>query len=237
MFIWSDESILWYQAAAEWTKYHLLVSKEIEEFFHADDYVCDVGCGLGCMSIILAPLVKHITAVDIEPRVLKILNDRAKEEGIVNISPVESDWKLLNDNSYDTVLACSFGTLQKDFYDFMRLARKRLIIIKRGHTKERNGFATEYSRTYGANNDEEFLDRNRIPYQIKTFQADFGQPLREKGEAVRFVEHYRLRPEDQSMDDYLAQHMIEEPDGVYQYYLPNMKNVHILVIEKADAGI
>lgn len=234
MFTWSDESILWYRSAMEWTNYHVLLGAQLAEFFHTEDEVFDIGCGMGYQSVVLAPLVKHITSVDVEPRVLNILRDRAAAQGITNITPLEADWRQLKENCCDTVFACSFGTLERDFSGFMMLARKRLIIVKRNGLKENSGFVTKYSRFNGANNDEVFLESQGIPHRIKSFQADFGQPLRDREEAARFVEHYKLRPEEQSLDQYLDQYMLTETSGTYRYYLPNFKEVHILVIEKAD---
>lgn len=234
MFRWSDESIHWYQTASDWTNYHEILGREIAEFFTAEDEVCDIGCGLGMISVILSEFVKHIISVDVEPRVIKILSDSVKERGIQNITPLNADWTLLQENCCDTALTCSFGTLSHDFYRFMRLARKRLVVVKRARIDDEKGFTTEHCRQYGANSDEEFLEKNNIPYFLKSFRADFGQPLREWEEAVRFIEHYRLKPGDQSMDDDLKLHMIRETGGEYRYYLPNIKNIHIVVIEKED---
>lgn len=232
MFKWSDESISWYQSAMEWTNYHMVLGENLAEFFHKDDEVYDIGCGMGYQSMVLAPLVKHITSVDVESRVLKILRDRAAERGITNITPLQADWKSLKENCCDTVFACSFGTLERDFFDFMKLARKRLIVVKRNGLDKASGFVTKYKRFNGANKDEEFLENRNIPHRIKSFQADFGQPLRDWGEAVRFVEHYGLKPDEQSMEQYLKQYILPETNETYRYYLPNMKEVHILVIEK-----
>ena len=53
--------------------------------------VCDMGCGNGFYTLKLAKMVGdggHIYGVDIQPEMLKLLNDRADEQGISNITPV-----------------------------------------------------------------------------------------------------------------------------------------------------
>jgi ubiquinone/menaquinone biosynthesis C-methylase UbiE len=53
--------------------------------------VCDMGCGNGFYTIKLAQLVGEkgkVVAVDIQPEMLDLLKERAKEEGIKNIEPV-----------------------------------------------------------------------------------------------------------------------------------------------------
>jgi ubiquinone/menaquinone biosynthesis C-methylase UbiE len=53
--------------------------------------ICDMGCGNGFYTLQMAKMVGpegHIYGVDIQPEMLKFLNDRADREGIRNISPV-----------------------------------------------------------------------------------------------------------------------------------------------------
>ncbi len=53
--------------------------------------ICDMGCGNGFYTLQLAKMVGedgHVYGVDIQPEMLKLLNDRADEQGIRNITPV-----------------------------------------------------------------------------------------------------------------------------------------------------
>ena len=53
--------------------------------------ICDMGCGNGFYTIQLAKMTGesgHIYGIDIQPEMLKMLNDRADAQGIRNISPV-----------------------------------------------------------------------------------------------------------------------------------------------------
>lgn len=54
--------------------------------------VCDMGCGNGFYTLQLAKLVGEqgkVLAVDIQPEMLHMLGERAREEGITNVVPVE----------------------------------------------------------------------------------------------------------------------------------------------------
>ena len=55
-----------------------------------DDVVTDLGAGTGYFTFRLAPLVPQgrVYAVDIQPEMLRILEDRAEAEGIRNVAPV-----------------------------------------------------------------------------------------------------------------------------------------------------
>src|SRR5260221_11420561 len=53
--------------------------------------VCDMGCGNGFYTLKLAKIVGEkgqVLAVDIQPEMLSLLNERAKEEKLANIKPV-----------------------------------------------------------------------------------------------------------------------------------------------------
>ena len=53
--------------------------------------ICDMGCGNGFYTLQLAKMVGekgHLYAVDIQPEMLKFLNDRADKQGVKNISPI-----------------------------------------------------------------------------------------------------------------------------------------------------
>ena len=52
--------------------------------------ICDMGCGNGFYTLKLAKMVGedgHLYAVDIQPKMLEFLNERADKEGITNLSP------------------------------------------------------------------------------------------------------------------------------------------------------
>ena len=53
--------------------------------------ICDMGCGNGFYTLKLAKMVGeagHVYGVDIQPEMLALLNERADQEGITNISPI-----------------------------------------------------------------------------------------------------------------------------------------------------
>ncbi len=53
--------------------------------------VCDMGCGNGFYALQMAKIVGekgHVYAVDIQPEMLKMLNERADKQGVANVSPV-----------------------------------------------------------------------------------------------------------------------------------------------------
>ena len=53
--------------------------------------ICDMGCGNGFYTLRLAKMVGpdgHVLAVDIQPEMLSLLHQRARKEGVTNITPI-----------------------------------------------------------------------------------------------------------------------------------------------------
>ena len=72
--------------------------------------VLDIGAGPGTLAIPLAPLVKEITAVEPGAGMIAALRERAKKEGIRNITTVQKIWEDVDpardlDGPYDLVIA------------------------------------------------------------------------------------------------------------------------------------
>lgn len=71
--------------------------------------VLDIGCGPGTIALLLAKKVKHITAIDISNKMLEILQKRAEEQNIKNITPLrvgwEDNWKEKGIGVYDVSIA------------------------------------------------------------------------------------------------------------------------------------
>jgi len=54
----------------------------------ADVRILDFGCGTGLLSEKLAPLCRHIVAVDTSTRMIDVLRRKVKDQGIENITPL-----------------------------------------------------------------------------------------------------------------------------------------------------
>lgn len=57
----------------------------------ADDRVLDVGCGSGRLAVALAPLVEHVTGVDLTPAMLDQARSLQADAGVANVEWRQSD--------------------------------------------------------------------------------------------------------------------------------------------------
>src|SRR5258706_5988597 len=69
--------------------------------------VLDVGAGTGRFTLALAPHVKHITTVEPSASMLNYLRQDASEQGLTNISLVQTTWQDAPDDLQADIVICS----------------------------------------------------------------------------------------------------------------------------------
>lgn len=57
--------------------------------------VADVACGPGTLSLLAAPAVRHVAALDVSPRMVASLEKLAQERGLTNVTAVVGDGQAL----------------------------------------------------------------------------------------------------------------------------------------------
>ncbi len=233
MFKWTDESIKWWKRARTYSSHYKEMAQLVLPYLEEKEVVYDIGCGLGYIDLEVAPYVDKIKCFDIEEKVLEELRKETLIQKVDNLSVSNEEWLELPDQSCDTVLACSFGSLAEYLDDFMRIARKQVLILKRNRSK----FAQKYYEgkpLYSAAGSECYLNENKIPYRKISVYSDFGQPLESLEEAEKFVSFHRING-DEPAKKYLEQHLETGKYG-YPYYLSNRKEMSLFVIPKGETA-
>ena len=232
MFFWTEDSIRWYKEASLYTGYHKKLAEELKEFLAPQVTLCDLGCGTGLLSMELSDMVWKILAVDRDSAAIDFVRWQTGKRNIRDLTALEADYKELPDGCCDVALACSFGTLRSNLYDFIKIPTQRLIFINRNKGKSKEGFEGVIREPDSASQDEGYLIANKVPYYKKAFTLDFGQPLRDEEDAQKFFAHYKLTPQEGTLAELLEKHQLKEP-GEYRYYIPNEKEIVVFVIDKA----
>lgn len=231
MFRWTDESIKWWQRARTYTSHYKEMAQMVLPYLEKEEMVYDIGCGLGYIDLELAAHVGKIRCFDIEKKVLKELEKEAENQNIRNLSVSNENWLQLPNDSCDTLLACSFGSLEEYLDDFLRIAKKQVLILKRNRSKFSQKHC-EGKPLYSVAGSEYYLKENKIPFQKVSVYSDFGQPLESLEEAAKFVSFHRINGSE-PVKEYLEQHLEPGRYG-YPYYLSNRKEMSLFIIPKKN---
>ena len=90
-FEWTEETIRFREDAAVRVQFDAAIAQHILPFLPENAHVCDAGCGLGFLSLALAPHCRRITAVDASSAALAVLARNAVRMGYDNIQIVQGD--------------------------------------------------------------------------------------------------------------------------------------------------
>ncbi len=88
----------------------------------ATDEILEVGCGTGTTALLLAPIVKQITASDISSRMVEIAKEKAVTQKVENVRFVHATLfdEDLEKGSFDVVMGFNFLHLLEDIPDALR---------------------------------------------------------------------------------------------------------------------
>jgi SAM-dependent methyltransferase len=96
------------------------------------DTVLDVCCGPGRITSLIAPRVKHVTAIDASPKMLEYCQANCDTAGITNVTTQLMNWNdIIPDNTvqrHDIVIA-SRSVAMQDIKKLNQLANKAAVII------------------------------------------------------------------------------------------------------------
>lgn len=105
----------------------------IQSLLLPGDTLLDVGAGSGRFALPLAQSVKQVTALDLSPDMLAILEDRSADTGTSNIQTLRGTWEDTPIEPHDVVLAAWSLYRQRDILTSLRkligATRRTLIIV------------------------------------------------------------------------------------------------------------
>ena len=228
MWTWTPESRRWYAEAAAVSGYHAALAAAMAPWLSPSWDVADMGCGLGFLSLAVAPLVRSVTALDTDRDVLESLAARAAEASAGNVRPKLCD--VLSGNfhgRFDAVICSFFGRPGRDAADFLRHAGRVLAVVRRPSSPSIAPGADHRGGEDDASV-REALSASGIPFSARDMDIEFGQPFADRDEAMAFLAHYdrgRRTPEERSAR--LDREVVSRPDG--SLYLPHTKKISLIV--------
>lgn len=64
--------------------------ERVRSYLSQDQEVLEIGCGSGSTALLVSPCVKHITASDISLKMIEFGREKARKDGVENVSFVHS---------------------------------------------------------------------------------------------------------------------------------------------------
>lgn len=236
MYEWTEEKIRWYQQAETYPGNNRnqvladIIFREMESPFS----ICDLGCGIGGLSIALSQKAEKVMAVDQNRDVISVLKDRIENKSLSNIEVRQGDYKKLlpQEERLDAAVICMAGNLEKDVPYVLEWARKKIFLI----TEITSYHHFKVSRKKKVYEDPErirdFIKGQGLSYHEQIVRVHFGQPFKNQAEAVEFMRCYDRNESLEAIKAYLSEKLIRLEDKEFPLYFPCEKSYRIFSICK-----
>lgn len=240
MFQWTQQNIDWFRQAAEHCDYHRQLAGLVGSCLPPDARAADLGCGLGYLSMELAPRLSRLTCVDISPQALAFLEAESRKRGLHNLSLVCGDWtRWAPEEPVDAVVLSYVSGVVDQLPLLLRKSRDLVISVMALSNRGSAGYGLDdllppRPRPGGRLREtwEEVgpaLARRGIPFRRMEFALPFGQWLADRAQVRAFFRHYyALELSEEQLERYLAGR--EYPGG--GYYLDSLRRGCVVAIRR-----
>ena len=236
MQLWEDDMIRFMRDASEYGNYNQILAKMLSPHLDEHTHICDAGCGLGYLSLALAPYAGKVTGAERNPNAAAVLVENCAKLGIGNVvsqcGPIE---ELAPELPYDAMVFCFFGGIDEILRISKAQCRGKVFIITRNYTTHRFSVGSHRTGTYGYRTSHDTLQALGIPFTEETMELEFGQPFRCFEDARRFYETYSKDSNKAVItDEFLRDKLVADPEGEYPYYMPHKRKLALLTFETKD---
>lgn len=230
MFKWTQESIAYMDDACRRTDFHRKLAAELQPYLRETDCVCDAGCGLGYLSLSLAPYVGAVTAVERDSQALAVLERELALRHIKNVHPCCEDVFVHRpEKPYDAMVFCFFGSIEEILAAAARCCRGTVLAVVRNDARHR--FSGK-SREPGRHSYEiacRILAGKVVCFTARTEAFGFDQPFRSLEDARRFFELYG------GNEDWRSR-LVETGDPEFPWQLPSRREFGLIVFQAGDGN-
>lgn len=239
MFSWNDKSIQWFLKACLNTSFYKDIVAHVLPLLSPEDRVLEIGCGIGALSLELAPNVHSVEALDVNDSILHAFQTQVAEKGIANVFPIQADWQKYHPASpYDIVFLCYCnGMAQKDTLEkLMSLTRKKVIAILPEYDRDTNFYiesfiSPQFKKIYREKISDaiDFLKKMGVPYTFIKHHCRFDQPIENYEEYKEFMNYYFNITDEQILNKHADLYLKKNENG---YCLANERQSGIIIIDK-----
>ena len=234
MFQWTPDMVRFMKTASEYGIYHRALANLIRPDVTPEAQVADVGCGLGYLSLALAPYAGKVTAMDASAEALRVLEENRRECGVRNLEIFQGDvFRLEPERQFDCMAFCFFGNIEEILTIARRHCLGKAFLFQRNYRlhrfstgscgRERGGYPDSCRR----------LGELGIPYERRELSLEFGQPFADFGDAKLFFETYN-RGDRPVSDRLVRERIVKTGREDFPFYLPCKREIGFLTLNAED---
>ena len=221
--LWTEESVAYLRDAVSFSDYYQTIARRIAPQLPPNARVCDAGCGMGWLSLALAPHCAHVTAVDRSSRAIEELRRQPPCGGLTALCAEIAD--AAPAQPYDAMVFCLFGGVEETLRIAARQCAGDVFLVKRDYASHRFSAGEESLGDFTAESTARALRERGVPYRAERFSAEFGQPFRSLAAAERFFQIYNRSADRALSREEIAARLTAGPSEEFPYYLPHEKKL------------
>ncbi len=231
VFNWDSQQINWFVQASNYTGFHRELVNCIRPYLLPEDNVCDIGCGVGMLDLMLCKYVAKITAVDKSISAIDYLKSEIDRQKIKNIKTVCMDACEIDDE-YDVILMSFFGHIQRDVMTFTKNCKRKMIRVVNA---EKNGnlypnkYRSGHRNTISTVRDD--LERKNICYELVLASLEFGQTLKSREDGIDYIKSHIKDANNLEIESFYDSRVCSTGKDDFPLYLPNLKEIGIFIID------
>ena len=236
MFQWNEEMVRFMRTASEYGDYHRRLVQRMRPALHSADHICDAGCGLGYLSLALAPYVRRVTAADRSEAALDVLRQNCAARGIRNIDILSGELQPVPLAApYDAMVFCFFGRMEEIAAVAKAQCRGTVFVFKKNYTSHRFSVGEHPAGWDSFRAGADWLTERGVPFEAETLEPEMGQPFRSMEEARQFFRLYSRDADKAAItDEFLRGRLAETGREDFPLYLPHKRQVEYLQFESKD---
>lgn len=234
MFEWTSEMVSFMRDACEQSDYYDKAADHIVDALGGEQavatmHICDVGCGLGYLSLALAKRCKHVTAVDIASRPLTVLRENLLRKRCSNVSVYEgSAFSLPASMQFDAMVFCLFGSVQEALNAASGHTRQ-IVMLRRNHAARRFSLKEENTHRELMDTDNALLATLPPLSFCRDISLELNQPIRSIEDAKRFFSLYTKRRGTCSVSESdVRSRLVASSNPDYPYMIPAVRDLTVL---------
>ena len=235
MYEWTEDKIRWYQDAMAYPKNNrneCLVELILKELGKSPS-ICDLGCGVGSLSISLSRKAQRVIAIDSNRDALNALRNQIEQEGIDNIEVKEGDIKVLlpEGEMPDAAVLCMAGRLEEQLPYALKWAKKKVFFIT-GNDDYHSFKVGQKKKTQTPPKAlRNYIEKQGLHYSEQIIEAQYGQPFRNEEDAIKFMKCYDREETLESIKEHLAHKLVSVQDKAFPLYYPCEKSYRVFSID------